>query len=424
MKKNIIILIILYPFLVSSQDSLSLSDAIQIGLKQNFDVQLTKKNVEINEIFNNWGEAGRYPSINIGFGQDNRTSDQRNNPTSFIQEILKSNSFNGNVGLNWTIFNGFSVRANKIRLEQLLDQSQVSATLALENVIHGIILTYYQSKLQRDQLTLLKNVLDLSREKFEYQNTKNELGLGNTVDLLQYENSYLSDSSNLLIQELAYKNSIRNLNILMGVEIEKSWSLITKLSPVNNLYSYDDLKQKMLSNNTNISNQYLNISLLKQDINIAKAAFYPVVSFSSGANIDNSYYKISSYDGVRGVNLNYYGNFTLNFKIFDGGKVRRGIKALKIQEQVNELETEQLKLELAQELSTVFDTYQTRLRIFDINKKAFQVARKGEQSEGGSPLSLETVPVACCRDSGGAGRGSDDLGPARRAPGPVQGATV
>ena len=186
MKKNIIILIILYPFLVSSQDSLSLSDAIQIGLKQNFDVQLTKKNVEINEIFNNWGEAGRYPSINIGFGQDNRTSDQRNNPTSFIQEILKSNSFNGNVGLNWTIFNGFSVRANKIRLEQLLDQSQVSATLALENVIHGIILTYYQSKLQRDQLTLLKNVLDLSREKFEYQNTKNELGLGNTVDLLQY----------------------------------------------------------------------------------------------------------------------------------------------------------------------------------------------------------------------------------------------
>ena len=130
----------------------------------------------------------------------------------------------------------------------MVHQSQGTATLAIENIIHSIILSYYQSKLQREQLTLLKNVLTLSREKFEFQKTKNELGLASTVDMLQYENAYLSDSSNLLMQELAYKNSIRNLNILMSVDIEKNWSLVTEITPVSNLYNYDDLKQKMLSN--------------------------------------------------------------------------------------------------------------------------------------------------------------------------------
>ena len=147
---------------VSAQDSLylSLSDAIKIGLKQNYDIQLTKKNLEANELLNSWGQAGLLPTINLSASQDNSLSDQRENPTSFIQELIQSNSFNGGVALNWTIFNGFNVKANKIRLEQLVEQSHGTVSLAVENTIHGIILSYFQCKIQREQLALLKNVLN------------------------------------------------------------------------------------------------------------------------------------------------------------------------------------------------------------------------------------------------------------------------
>ena len=379
MKKKLILILFLFPLMIFAQDSLSISDALQIGLKKNFDILISKNKVKMDSIYNNWGEAGRYPSVDIGASQNNNLSDQSQNPTSFIQTLLKSNSYSSNISLNWTIFNGFNVRANKIKLEQLLELSEGSVTLLIENTIHGIILSYYQVKLQREQLTLLKNILNLSREKFEFQKTKNELGLGVTVDLLQFENAYLQDSSNLILQELAYKNSIRNLNLIMGIDIEKKWKLTTAIIPPDNLYNYDDLKQKMLASNTNIKNQLLNISLLKQDITIAKSVFYPVISFNSGAGYNNSRYKIGNYDPIAGSNLNYYGNFTLNFRIFDGGKVRRGLQALKVQEEVNELEKNQLELQLTQELSTIYDTYQTRLRIFEINKLSFQVAKKNFQ---------------------------------------------
>jgi outer membrane protein TolC len=359
-----------------SQDSLSLNDAIQVGLKQNYDILILQKNSEINELYNCWGEAGRYPSIDIGASQGNNISDQSNNPTSFIQELLKSNSFEASTNLSWTIFNGFKVKANKLRLEELIRQSDGILTLAIENTIHGIIISYYQAQLQREKLSLLKNVLDLSREKYKYQENKNELGLSVSFDLLQYESAYLTDSSNLILQELAFKNSVRNLNLIMGVEIEKSWLLTTLINPETNLYSYDNLKQKALSNNSNIINQNINLNLLKQDIEIAKSSFYPVLSFNSGTNYNLSSFKIASYDRGSGASINYYGNFTLSFRIYDGGKVKRGIKALEIQNEITNLETDKLSKNITNELAITFDMYQTRLKLFDLNKKAFTVAQK------------------------------------------------
>ena len=45
------------------QETLSLSDAIQVGLANNFDIQVEELNVEIAKNNNNWGAAGRWPTI-------------------------------------------------------------------------------------------------------------------------------------------------------------------------------------------------------------------------------------------------------------------------------------------------------------------------------------------------------------------------
>ena len=96
-KKGALLLLIFLCYLSNiAQDSLylSLSDAIKIGLKQNYDIQLSKKNVEINKVLNTWGEAGRLPTINLSGSQDNSLSDQTQNPTSFIQELLQERMYN------------------------------------------------------------------------------------------------------------------------------------------------------------------------------------------------------------------------------------------------------------------------------------------------------------------------------------------
>ena len=82
MSRLLVIIVFFSSFSGIGQDSLSLKKAIEIGLQKNFDIQLTQKNVAINQIMNSWGEAGSLPQINVNVGQNNSISDQRNNPIS------------------------------------------------------------------------------------------------------------------------------------------------------------------------------------------------------------------------------------------------------------------------------------------------------------------------------------------------------
>ena len=377
--KKIISILFFFPQIFFSQDSLSLSKAIEIGLEKNYDIRLTLKNVEINKIFNNWGEAGRLPLVSINAGQNNSISDQRNNPISFAPYLFLSNDVSGGLAMNWTIFNGFAVRANKTKLEQLELQSENTATLAIENTIHGIILAYYQAKMQKEQLTLLNNVMTLSKEKFKQQQVKSDLGIGVKFDLLQFEGNLYTDSSNKILQNLAQRNALRNLNLIMGEDVDKEWDLTSEIKPDLNIKDLSTLKKEMLSNNTNIKNQYINIALTQQDISLAKSQFFPVVSFNSGLNssvgVLNTNDVNSPISSAQSKNLNYYGNFTLNFKLYDGGKVRRGIKALELQNEVDQLRTSQMTDQLNFELTNVYELYLTRLQIFELTKKAFFVSK-------------------------------------------------
>ena len=364
-----------------AQDSLSLSDAIQIGLKKNFDIQISAKNIEINKLQNTWGQAGRYPTIDINIQQGNSISDQSNNPLSIVQQLIYQNSIQGAANLNWVLFNGFRIKANKLKLNNLEAQSEGNATLVIENTIQGIILSYYSTNLQKEKMDLLKNVLKLSRDKYLHEKEKGEMGLATTVDQLQFESAYLSDSSAIIIQELAYKNAIKNLNLFMGVGINLKWNLTDKLLPENTLYNYKELESKMLGNNTNIKNQVVNIEILKQDVSLAKASMFPVVSFNSGASYNTSRLQINDFpmpgaNTSNSANINYFANFTVGFKIFDGGKVKRAIQAVQIQEDITNLNMDKLKHQLTQELANHYEIYNTRIAIFKVNLKSFDVAKR------------------------------------------------
>ena len=132
LKKIIINFIVCLPLISFSQDSISIEEAIQLGLKQNYDILISEKDYEINSINNNWANAGALPQININTVLERNISDQSENPTSVIQSMLKSDAINANINLNWTLFNGFAIKANKEKLnnlEKISDNNAILTTL-------------------------------------------------------------------------------------------------------------------------------------------------------------------------------------------------------------------------------------------------------------------------------------------------------
>lgn len=377
MKKLILIYIIIPNFLFG-QDTLTLFDAINIGIQENFSVQISKKNKKISEINNNWANAGALPKIDISTRIEEALSDQSKNPASFIQEKLKSSSISGNANINWTLFNGFAIKANKERLDQLEKISSNSASLTIENTIQAIILQYHNCILQKQKLNLLQKVVSLARERLNYQNKKYDLGLITKIDLLQIESSLLSDSTNILLQEQNYINSLKNLNLLLAIETEKKWIIDKEINTHIQIYNYNDLKESTLSNNTNILNQYYNIQLSKQNMKLEMSAFYPVISINSGAAYNKSTYDIGDLSNTMnntGESINYFANFAINFRIFDGGKLYQNLKALKIKKEIDELKFEQKKQEVIHQLSITNDRYNTSITALKLSQKAYEIAQ-------------------------------------------------
>ena len=371
------LLLILLPSTIFAQENLSLIDAIRIGMWQNYEIQISAKKQSINKINNNWGNAGALPSINLFTKKEEALSDQSNNPASFIQEKLRSSSLNGSVSLNWTLFNGFAIRANKLKLKNLEAISNNNATLTIENTIHGIVLQYYNCVLQKERLDLLRKVVSLAEKRLKREQIKYDLGSNTKIELLQIENAMLNDSANIIMQEISYYNAIKNLNLTLGVQIEKEWIFIDQIDTKIQIFDYENLKKSTLSNNSNLKNQYNNIQLNKQDIKLAMSPFYPVISINSGASYNESSYDIGSLSNSidnKGESINYFANFSINLRIFDGGKLYQNIRSLKIQKEINTLQLEKVKKEILQKLSLANNKYNHLINVFNLNQKAFNIA--------------------------------------------------
>jgi len=378
MKKIFKYLLFLAPSIILSQEKLSLEDAIKIGLKQNFEIQLAKKNLEINKLNNNYANAGALPSINISTRAETAVSDQSKNPTSFIQEILKSESLNATANLSWTLLNGYGIKANKERLNQLEYLSNGNLTLTIENTTQAIILSYYNCLLQKKRLDLIQKVINLSRERVLYQKTKYDIGVGNKMELLQFENTLLLDSSNLLLQKQNFNNSVKNFNLVLGVDENSKWILTDSMETKTKVFNYNNLLQKALENNTNIINQSINNEIIKQEISIAKSAYYPNISLNSGAAFNQSTYDVGN-SGFTGNNtgetLNYYANISINFRLYDGGKYRKLLQESQIRDDINNINLEKQKRSVTNKLSNNYEKYNNSIIIFNLNKKAFEIAK-------------------------------------------------
>ena len=197
--------------LVQAQERLSLEAAIAKGLSNNFEVNITKLSLDAAKLNNNWGQAGRYPTINLIVNNNNNIVQRKPaNPFAVAGRNISDN-INGQLDVQFILFDGLAVNIRKERLTQLEELSAGNATLVMENAVQQMILGYYTVLVEKERLKVLQTNLAFSKERYGYVKLRKELGSAITFDVLQEQNNYLTDSANVLRQEINYKNAVRNL---------------------------------------------------------------------------------------------------------------------------------------------------------------------------------------------------------------------
>ena len=226
---------------------------------------------------------------------------------------------------------------------------------------------------------MLGQVLTLSRDRYNYVLIRKDLGSAVTFDILQDKNSYLTDSSNYVLQQLVYENSMRTLNLLLAEDLTKRFQLTGSLdNPVHD-YSYPDLYAKMTENNSNLRNQYIHQELLRNTTALSKADKSPSLDLNLGYSYSKNWQDLSNANFgnetgpeqvIKSRTTNYFANFTLAFTLFDGGRIQRQLKNARIQETMGTIETEEMKLVLNNDLLSAFDRYNVRKNLLDISEES------------------------------------------------------
>ena len=375
----------------NAQTPLSLAEAIEIGLKNNFQIQISEQQIDIAKRNNTWQNTGRYPTVNLQ-GSLNNGFNGQNNPTGFLQKFNSlSTGLSGGIDVGWTLFDGYKVNINKKRLEQLEQQSQVSAKATVETAIQQIILAYYNALIQREQLTVLREVLTLSYDRIEYQEVRKEFGQAGTFDILQTNDAYLNDSTNLVIQQNTYEVALNNLKLTMGEEFSKNYEPSDALQYVAQMYNLEDLQTKMFSNNRNLQSLFVNRELAKIETDFQKSNKYPKIGVNGGANLGAtpSYLNVKEaqfpIDEGWNTTTNYglYLNFSASYNLYDAGAKKRNIDNAKVQEMITQLSIEDLKRNLTGQLQNTLTNYNNQVQLLQLTDALIENAKQnlaiGEQ---------------------------------------------
>ncbi len=352
------------PFVAQSQQPLSLSEAIALGLENNYQIRIADQNALIAKNDNRWSAAGRWPQLSFSA---NGSWFRTGSPTAFTPQRLT-----GGLGpdINWVLFDGFRIQASKERLELLEQQSMGNAAIVVETNIQAIVLAYYNTLLAKEQLVVLEEVLIASRIRLEYETFRKDMGASGTFELLQFKDAVLNDSANLILQTLALQNAHKNLNRVMGAPIEADYELTDALQTTFPDFDFEPLRQRMISNNNNLRNQFITNQILRQDIRIAKSPLYPTLGINAGVNYGFGQATLRNRNPATFEQMpfiinkfsafDYSAGFSISFNLFDGGNAKRALQSARMTEIIGDLQQKDLEQTLTYDLMIAYDNYQLR----------------------------------------------------------------
>ena len=391
-----------------AQTPLSLSDAIQLGLKDNYQIRLATADVDIARNNNDDALTGKAPVISLGLtpGVSYRNTV---NPASIVaRSSTFSYSIAPSANLNWTLFNGGRVEITKERLATFADLAAGQLQVEVEATVADIVTAYYNAVVAQEQIGVRQRVLDLSRDRIEYQRIRADYGQGGTFEELQAQDAYLSDSTNLVVQQLQYRLAIRNLLQTMGSnDLDQQLTLTTQLEPEPNAYDRSALEGQLLSTNSQLRALRVNETLADINTRLIETEYKPSVSLNAGVSYDYSVQTgtqtfvfgdappdARDLPGIGARTLAGQVGVGVNYLLFDGGArdVRR--QTAELEARAARLNTESVEQQLRSALASTLDRYENQLEVVNITRRLIDNAERNlgvteERFRGGTINSFD-----------------------------------
>ncbi|MBK7883222.1 MAG: TolC family protein [Chitinophagaceae bacterium] len=377
MKKFSLIIGLIFPSLLFAQaQQLSLKDAIQTAVQNNYDVVITKNQAEIAAINNNWGTAGALPVVsataNKILGSNNLQQDLSNG-TTIKKNGASVNNLNAGLAASWTFFDGLRMFATKKRLEELEKIGQLNFTKMVNETTYDVIVAYFNIVRLQQQARATKEVIGLYEERFKVADARFRIGTAAKPDMLQAQVDLNEQRSNLLTIENSISIAKTDLNTFLARDPATPFNTtdsFTLTTPVNIL----SLQQKIDLQNPDVLVAQSNLFVLMQRKREINADRLPTATL-------NGFYNFVRNRNSAGFTLlnqtsGPSGSIGITVPIFNGGIIKRQLEVINIEIKNQDIITNKLKNQLQSNLAKAYLNYSNGLKLVEFEQKNMELVKE------------------------------------------------
>ncbi len=374
----------LFLFLISSTavaQQLTKDEAIRLTLENNFGILVATNNVEVAK--NNKGilNSGYLPTLSLNAGADYQSANSTTSfggainpntgePRSDIEiEDAETQRYNAGLNLNYTLFDGLGRFYNYKRLKEQYNLTELQARETIENTILQLSSVYYEVARQSENIEILEETLEISRERVSRSNYLFEYGQNTKLNVLNAQVDVANDSINLLNARQQLVNTKRDLNVILDEDLDTEFEVDTVITFIPKIV-LDEYLAKSSENNVTLLQNQSNLRISDYDIKVSKSGYLPTIGLtgSYGWN-ENRNPPSAFFPGNVADTYTLAAGVSLSWNLFDGGGTITRVKNAKIALDNQEILKTQVEKEVQRDIANALGTYKNRLKVFEIQQQ-------------------------------------------------------
>lgn len=378
MKKILIVAFVLAGYSVHAQNLLTIGEALQLALKNNYEILLARDEAELAKTNNTAGAAGLLP--NIGFSGSGyyalKSTSSTTVPDEPVQSLNGLGVVNAAVELSWTVFDGGKMWVTKMKLDEIEARGEILFKDQVVQTLYQVVSAYFNIVKQKQQLAAIEQSIAYTLERVKIAEAGFQNGLKSKTDLLQARIDLNVNRENAINQEVAIEQAKRELSRLLildqQIEFEVENDLVFDYQP-----NREEIQQKVFAQNPQIlaSKRQLNVERLTLRENTR--SLWPKIQLNTG------YYFQGSQTWLPGTGLISSGRSlwpqigaSVSVPVFQGGNLKRQIALSKIDLAMAETGLENLKLQVNTDLQNAFTAFEQQQNLLKIEMENFELARE------------------------------------------------
>ena len=376
MKYKILITVIsLISLNTNSQEVLDLKKATAITLENNLNIKISENFEKISDNNTSFLNSGYLPTISAGsnFIKSNQNVEIKT-PSGLegTLENIESDSNSANISMNFIIVDGAGRKFNYRKSKELFNKSKLEVVEVIENTIFQLYTVYFEACRLIEEQTIYKNNLDISQSRLDRKRLELEYGQSTSLEVLNAEVDFKNDSINYLNTISNLSNVKRDLNLIMNVDSEEIFELITEVNFLE-FKELNDAYSGAKENNTSLKIDDKNVSISKNEVMATKSTYLPTIgligSYGWNESINDNPYAFFN----KNINDGFSGGVSLSWDIFNSGRKIIANKNAKIKYENSKIEKERKMNLFFNELNSIYQTHTNNLYIFEVQEKNLEI---------------------------------------------------